>query len=88
MDCVRRSGGLLLFWKENVDSSIQSYSVGHIGCIVNQGVKQWRFTGFYRDPVVIKRKFSWQLLRRLAKIHELKHLPGWSEEILMKSCLN
>lgn len=40
VDCVRRSGGLLLFWKENIDSSIQSYSVGHIDCIVQQGLKQ------------------------------------------------
>lgn len=43
-DCVRSSGGLLLFWTENIDISIQSYSKGHMDCIVKHWPKKWRFT--------------------------------------------
>lgn len=40
VDCVRHSGGLLLFWKEPFDVNILSFSEGHIDCIVkNDGEK-------------------------------------------------
>lgn len=89
MDCVGRSGGLILFWKDNIDLSIQSYFVGHFDCIVNQGSKEWIFTEFYGHPVVANRVVSWKVLRRLANIHELNQLlwlvGGDFNEILFES---
>lgn len=65
----------MLLWKEPVEVHIQSYSAGHIDCIIQNGSLLWRFTGFYGNPVISLRYSSWQLLRRIASIHELKHLP-------------
>ncbi|XP_073152580.1 uncharacterized protein [Henckelia pumila] len=49
----------------------------------------WPFTGFYGNPILSQRKLSWQLLRRLEGIHELKNLPwligGDFNEILFES---
>lgn len=49
----------------------------------------WRFTGFYGNPITSFRAQSWQLLLRLADIHELKVLPllvGWDfNEIVFDS---
>ncbi|KAK6163027.1 hypothetical protein DH2020_002868 [Rehmannia glutinosa] len=49
--------------------------MSHIDCIVNEGSKVWRFTGFYGNPEASLRKFSWDLLKRLSNIQELKELP-------------
>lgn len=58
-----------------MDITIRSYFPGHIDCIIKEGMKEWRFTGFYGNPIASLRKFSGQLLRRLAGLQELKHLP-------------
>lgn len=69
--------------------NIQSYSKGHFDCIVKYEEKSWRFTGFYGNPVAPLRKVSWQFLRRLAGIYELKFIPwivgGDFYEILFES---
>lgn len=85
----RRSGGLVLLWREPFEVCIKSYSVGHIDCIISYGCKSWRFTGFYGSSVSALRHQSWQLLRRLAGMHELNSLPwlvgGDFNEILYDS---
>lgn len=89
VDCSRRSGGLVLFWREPFKVSIQSFSDGHIDSVVNYGDLRWRFTGFYGNPVVSLRVLSWQLLNHLGNIHELRHLPwlvgGDFNEVLFES---
>lgn len=68
---------------------IQSYSVGHIDCIVHFGTSKWRFTGFHGNPVADQHHHSWDLLKRLADIPELRLLPwlveGDFNEILFES---
>ncbi|KAL6508948.1 hypothetical protein OROHE_021507 [Orobanche hederae] len=49
-----------------IDVSIKSYSTGHIDCMVTRGGGMWRFTGIYGNPITEKRRFTWELLRRLA----------------------
>lgn len=88
VDCDQRSGGLMIMWRESIEVCIQSFSSGHIDCIVKKNLREWRFTGFYGNPVVGLRGFSWQLLRRLGGIHELKNLPWLVGEISMKSFMN
>ncbi|XP_073307184.1 uncharacterized protein [Primulina huaijiensis] len=60
---------------DSVKVSIQSYSNGHIDCIVHDSEQDWRFTGFYGNPEVHMRHFSWELLHRLKDMAELKEIP-------------
>jgi exonuclease III len=67
VDCVGRSGGLLLLWRNDLNVIIQTYSRRHISAIIDcNGVNSdWRFTGFYGHPITATRKESWDLLRHL-----------------------
>lgn len=46
VDSDKRRGGLLLLWKDPFEVNIQSYSTGHIDCIIQFDKLLWRFTGF------------------------------------------
>jgi hypothetical protein len=58
VDSVGRSGGLALFWREEVDVTVQNYSRRHINAVVKFGdcPHLWKFTGFYGHPEPGKRK--------------------------------
>ena len=81
---VNSGGGLALFWKSDVDASVQTSSECHIDAIINQGADDaWRFTGFYGDPETASRENSWDLLRSLSHRHNLPWLcMGDFNEIL------
>ena len=56
---VNERGGFALFWKSDVDASVQTSSERHINVVINQGVDDaWRFTGFYGDPDTASRENS------------------------------
>lgn len=74
VDSNRRSGGLILLWRDPFEVQIRSYSPGHIDCIVKNCMEKWRFTGFYGNPVAALRSHSWQLMRRLEGMQELNSL--------------
>ncbi|KAG6683712.1 hypothetical protein I3842_12G027600 [Carya illinoinensis] len=67
VDSVGRSGGLAMVWKAEMQVDLYSYSQSHISLLVsqNEGGQKVMVTGFYGNPVVEKRKLSWNLLRRL-----------------------
>ena len=51
LSIISRGGGVAIFWKEECDFSIVTYSPNHIDAIVNKGREdEWRFTGFYGEP--------------------------------------
>lgn len=59
-----RGGGLCVFWKDEANLQLRSYSQNHIDMevrVVGEAV-QWRFTFFYGFPAVRDRHKSWQLL--------------------------
>ena len=61
-----RGGGLVLFWRESVNLSMEGFDKNHIGAIINKNKgNKWRFTGFYGEPNTQKRIESWDLLRNL-----------------------
>ena len=63
----RKSGGLALFWRKDVNLEIKSYSRHHIDAVVAEersGFK-WRLTGFYGHPETHQRKESWRYLDTL-----------------------
>ncbi|KAI5335392.1 hypothetical protein L3X38_025525 [Prunus dulcis] len=58
------------FWineRHGVDVTIRSFSDKHIDAYIG-GMERvsFRFTGFYGNPETCLRKYSWELLRRLA----------------------
>jgi exonuclease III len=67
VDCVGRSGGLALFWKDEVGLEIQNYSRRHINAIVRSQRRSgcWKLTGFYGHPESHRRHEAWALLRHL-----------------------
>lgn len=75
VDCRGKSGGLALLWKESVEVFLKSYSKGHIDCVIKEKGNVWRFTGFYGQPQSYLRHFSWDLLRRIKGLNELRDLP-------------
>ncbi|KAL9674710.1 hypothetical protein QQ045_002909 [Rhodiola kirilowii] len=58
------SGGLALWWKEEVTLTILSFSKYHIDACV-EGEEVVRVTVFYGEPVTGRRGITWDLLRRL-----------------------
>ena len=61
-----RGGGLILFWRESVNVSVEGFDKNHIDAIINKNKEnKWRFTGFYGEPNTQKRIESWDLLRNL-----------------------
>ena len=61
-----------------------SYFLGHIDAIVfeEQGMKKWRFTGFYGHPETRKRGESWTLLENLSGRSNLLVCMGDFNEIM------
>ena len=69
-----RSGGMAMFWIQEVNLDINSYSGNHIDAIVREidGNFLWRITGFYGHPETHHRYESWRLL---AFLHSQFQLP-------------
>ncbi|KAA3482369.1 reverse transcriptase [Gossypium australe] len=78
-------GGLSLGWMEGINITLKSYSKSHIDVVVEEedGAKNWRFTGFYEEPVEQNRRASWELLRALKNGN---NLPWLVAGILTKFC--
>ena len=60
------SGGLCLYWNKESKVSLKSFSKSHIDVFVHNnrvGDVEWRFTGFYGNPVRTRRKLNWDLLK-------------------------
>jgi hypothetical protein len=68
VDCVGRSGGLMLLWKNEANLTIQNYSRRHINVTTSYGMdgEFWKITCFYGHPDTTKRKEAWALLRHLS----------------------
>ena len=61
-----RGKGVVIFWKKEVDFSVDTYSPNHIDAIINKGKEgEWRFTGFYGEFETSNHYISWATLSRL-----------------------
>ncbi|KAK2424153.1 hypothetical protein QL285_034543 [Trifolium repens] len=62
-----RAGGLALFWKDQLDISIKSYSLNHIyaKCVDVETNEAWDLTGIYGYPEEHNKRKTWQLIRQL-----------------------
>ena len=44
-------GGLVMYWKEKFDLTIETFSINHIDATICKNKEgKWRFTGFYGEP--------------------------------------
>jgi hypothetical protein len=70
VDCIGKSGGLMLLWKNSIMVEIQNFSRRQINAVVqcSSDAPSWKLTGFYGHPDVAKRGESWELLHFLAKL--------------------
>lgn len=78
----KRSGALALAWKNNIQLDVVGQSMGHIDAIVTQGDKKTKLIGFYGNSNTQLRRFSWELLERLASDGRE---PLWSPTTSMRS---
>ena len=84
---VTRGGGLVLYWKNDIEVEVESSSLNHIDAVINKSSgKAWRFTGFYGNTETHRRSESWDLLRQLHGRNSLPWLcTGDFNEIVKQS---
>ncbi|KAL0395137.1 UNVERIFIED_CONTAM: hypothetical protein Slati_4479900 [Sesamum latifolium] len=68
VDSHGKGGGLMLFWRKDVNLVVHSFSPSHIdaGIFNEKGTEGWRFMGLYGQPDADCRSKTWRLLRRLS----------------------
>ncbi|CAH9118852.1 unnamed protein product [Cuscuta europaea] len=69
VDSVGLSGGLCLFWREQVHVEVRKMENNFIDCSVKMGDDEpsWRYIGYYGFPERSRRCQSWDLIRNLAR---------------------
>ena len=61
-----KARGLVIFWNEDFDLSIETFSPNHINSTINKNKEnEWRFTTFYGEPDMRFRHESWTKLCNL-----------------------
>ena len=61
-----RGGGLVLFWKTNINLTIVGSNEHYIDAFINKNSEnEWRLTGFYGEPETARRFEAWNKLRNL-----------------------
>jgi hypothetical protein len=59
-----RSGGLCIFWNNNISVMIFPYSQYHIDAVVSEvGKDQWRVTGVSGETLTSERFKTWDMLK-------------------------
>ena len=59
-------GGLVIFWKEDFDLTIETLYKNHIDTTVNKNKsEEWRFTDFYGKPDTQNRHEAWARIKNL-----------------------
>jgi exonuclease III len=67
VDCVGRSGGLALFWRNSSNCQLVNYSNNHITVEFSDSViGLWRLTGYYGYPNGERRRAAWDFLCQLS----------------------
>ncbi|KAL5736602.1 hypothetical protein ACOSQ2_031390 [Xanthoceras sorbifolium] len=75
IDKIGRNKGLCLFWSQNVEVGLLSFSRFYINVKIGLHTnKVWRYTGFYGHPKASQRIHSWTLLRRFQGMSILPRL--------------
>lgn len=62
-----------MFWNSDSTVTLKSFSNNHIDAMVMNellGEREWRFTGFYGEPVRSRTKHSWELMQYLHREYD------------------
>lgn len=61
-----RGGGLVLFWKIDINLTIAGSNMHYIDAFINKNLEnEWRLTSFYGKPETARRFKAWNKLRNL-----------------------
>ena len=61
-----RGGGLVLFWKTNINLTIAGSNKHYIDAFINKNSEnEWRLMGFYGEPKTARRSEAWNELKNL-----------------------
>lgn len=61
-----KSGGLVVFWKEEFDLIVETFSKNHIDTTIKKNTEEeWKFTGFYVELDTQDRHEAWLKMRSL-----------------------
>ena len=61
-----KSRGLVIFWEEDFDLTIETFLNNHIDDMINKNkLEEWRLTGFYGEPDTQLKHEAWSKLRNL-----------------------
>jgi endonuclease/exonuclease/phosphatase family metal-dependent hydrolase len=72
IDVDGRSGGLVVFWKDNSKCSVLNYTRNFINMLVEDEQRgEWRLTCYYGYPERSKRRHAWNLLRELVNMSSI-----------------
>jgi hypothetical protein len=83
VDCVGRSGGLALWWRNGIEVSVRPWCQYYIDAKVTVDNKIWRFSGIYGEPRTDWRNRTWDAIRYLRSQDDLPWLcAGDFNEIL------
>ncbi|KAK3204262.1 hypothetical protein Dsin_018308 [Dipteronia sinensis] len=84
VDRIGRGGGLMFLWKDWLDVSVKSFTIGHIDAMVREEDNNcWSFTGFYGEPYQSQKSVSWAFLHRLRGMDRLPWLVvGYFNKII------
>lgn len=85
VDCVGRSGGLALWWRNHLQVTIRPWCQYFLDGEVLCDDKIFRVTGFYGEPRIELRNKSWDAIRYLKS---QDNLHGCASGILMRLCSN
>lgn len=69
VDRIGLGEGLVLLWRDDLEVTIQNYSLGYIDVLINNWIPSggYFFTGFYGHWNTTQRKQSWQLLQYIGQ---------------------
>jgi hypothetical protein len=85
VDCVGRSGGLALWWKEEVEVQVRPWCNIFIDAKITYNCKVWRFSDIYGKPRTECRFRTWEALRFLHSQDDLNWLcAGDFNEVLFQ----
>ncbi|KAL9677188.1 hypothetical protein QQ045_005416 [Rhodiola kirilowii] len=70
VDIDGKSGGLAIWWREEIQLSVRSYSYNHIDCLIELS-EEVSLTVFYGNHVTHRRIETWNLLRNLNQNNNL-----------------
>lgn len=69
VDSNRKSGGIAMLWRDEVEVVIQNYLSNHIDSLVKvDNMINIRFTGFYGHTDPTARDQSWEILKKIGRI--------------------